>query len=363
MTDQASIAAREKCLMEAADWLLRLRRGAVTPATIAEWRTWRQSSPENDQAFAEIQSVWEVAESVPRHSVDASDISADTYTAETPVAQWLLASSATSSIVHGLRTRSPVFRNAGWVTAAAIGLTAIALNWFGATRSTGSQVTEVATSIGVQREVKLADGSMITLAGGSHLRAHLTATERQITLAAGEAYFHVAKDKSRPFVVQAFDAKVTAIGTAFNVRAENHMVRVAVTEGIVEVARPTVTADTRAGDEKVHLTAGRELTWQAGHAAPVVALVNRTRATSWLSGTLEFSDEPLSSVVTAINRYSPHPLRILEPAVGEYRFTGTVEVTRIDEWLTGLPNVFPVVVDSAGNEHVIAAVPGATIEK
>lgn len=360
MTDQTSIAARDKCLTEAADWLLRLREDAATPETIAELRAWRRSSPENDRAFSDIQAVWEAAGSVPRRSVDESDILSDTCTGETPVAQ-CLALWATSSIVHRLRTRSTVFRSAGWLTAAAVGLAAIAFHWFGAARSTGSQVTEVVTSIGAQREVKLADGSTITLAGGSHLRAHLTATERQITLAAGEAYFRVAKDRRRPFVVQALDAKVTAVGTAFNVRAENHMVRVAVTEGVVEVARPTATADTRADDEKVHLSAGRELTWQAGHAAPVVALVNRTRATSWLSGTLEFSDEPLSSVIAAINRYSPHPLRILEPAVGEYRFTGTVEVTRIDEWLTGLPSIFPVAVNRAGNEHVIvpAMVPSA----
>jgi transmembrane sensor len=93
----------------------------------------------------------------------------------------------------------------------------------------------------------------------------------------------------------------------------------------------------------------------------MIDVVDGSRATSWLSGTLEFSDESLSSVVAAINRYSQHPLRILEPTVGEYRFTGTVEVTRIDEWLASLPNVFPVAVNNAGNEYVI--VPNEIIGK
>jgi transmembrane sensor len=350
MMDQAS---REKRLMEAADWLLRLRDTAVTPATIAEWRMWCRSSPENDQAFSEIQAVWEATGSLPHRAVDADQVLSDTYNGETPVAQWLAASSPPLQVMPKPWMRSKLSRNIGWLSAAAAGLVAIALPWSDIMHSHATQTTEVVTSVGMQREVKLQDGSTVTLAGGSRLRVHLTAAERQITLAEGEAYFQVAKDKHRPFVVQALDAKVTAVGTAFNVRAENHVVRVAVTEGVVEVARPTVVANNHADDEKVHLTAGRELTWQAGRAAPVVAVIDRTRATSWLSGTLEFSDEPLSSVVAAINRYSQNPLHIAEPAVGEYRFTGTVDVTRIDEWLTGLPNIFPVAVNRAGNEEVI----------
>lgn len=361
MTGRTSIAAREESLTEAANWLLKLREAAVTPATIAEWRAWCRSSPENERAFSEIQSVWDAAGSVPRLSADADAIADDRYTGEAPVAQWLAASPASPRVAHNHWTRNTGLKFAGWFTAAAAGLAMFTVNWFGVMHSDAQQTTEIVTSVGMQREVKLADGSVITLAGGSRLRAHLTGTQRQITLAAGEAYFSVAKDKRRPFVVRALDAKVTAVGTAFNVRAENRTVRVAVTEGVVEVARPTVIPNTHAGDETVHLVAGSELTWQADRAAPVVALVERTRAASWRSGTLEFSDEPLSSVIAAINRYSPQPLRILEPAVGEYRFTGTVEVTRIDEWLAGLPNIFPVTVNHPGDELVIAS--SAAIEK
>ena len=361
MTDRTSIAAREERLTEAANWLLRLREAGVTPATVVEWQAWCRRSQENERAFSEIQSVWDRAESVPRLAADAGAIADDRYTGEVPVAQWPAASTATPPAARTPSTRNAALKFAGWFAAAAAGLAAFTVNWFDAMHSDGPQATEIVTSVGMQREVKLADGSVITLAGGSRLRAHLTDTQRQITLAAGEAYFHVAKDNRRPFVVRALDAEVTAVGTAFNVRAENHTVRVAVTEGVVEVARPSVVPNTHAGDEKVHLTAGRELTWQADRATPVVVSVERTRAASWRSGTLEFSDEPLSSVIAAINRYSPQPLRILEPAVGEYRFTGTVEVTRIDEWLAGLPSIFPVAVNHAGDEYMI--VPDVAIEK
>ncbi len=64
-------------------------------------------------------------------------------------------------------------------------------------------------------------------------------------------------------------------------------------------------------------------------------------------------DEPLSSVVAAINRYSTIPVKIDSPAVSGLHYTGTVVADRADEWLRGLPNVFPVVVQDNGSLGVV----------
>src|SRR3546814_16020939 len=60
---------------------------------------------------------------------------------------------------------------------------------------------------------------------------------RQIALKSGEAWFQVAKDRARPFVVEIGDVRVRAVGTAFSVRREANGVDVQVTEGVVEVWR------------------------------------------------------------------------------------------------------------------------------
>ena len=52
-------------------------------------------------------------------------------------------------------------------------------------------------------EVTLADGSQVTLNTGTQLRVSITEHERRAELASGEAYFEIAKDPSRPFVVKA----------------------------------------------------------------------------------------------------------------------------------------------------------------
>ncbi len=59
--------------------------------------------------------------------------------------------------------------------------------------------------------------------------------ERRIELQEGEAYFTVAKDPGRPFVVEAGDKRVVAIGTQFAVRREGGEVRVVVTEGSINL--------------------------------------------------------------------------------------------------------------------------------
>ncbi|MBL8264966.1 MAG: FecR domain-containing protein [Steroidobacter sp.] len=85
------------------------------------------------------------------------------------------------------------------------------------------------------------DGSQLTLGGASTVLADLSETKRTVQLTSGEALFDVAHDPSRPFVVIAGDARITAIGTAFSVRHTGSRIHVAVASGIVAVT----TADGR----------------------------------------------------------------------------------------------------------------------
>ncbi len=79
------------------------------------------------------------------------------------------------------------------------------------------------------------DGSRITLNTDSQIRVDLTVKERRVELQQGEAFFEVAHDASRPFIVRAGNKRVIAVGTRFSVRREANDVRVVVTEGKVRV--------------------------------------------------------------------------------------------------------------------------------
>ncbi|MEJ1963522.1 MAG: FecR domain-containing protein [Gammaproteobacteria bacterium] len=91
------------------------------------------------------------------------------------------------------------------------------------------------TPVGGLASVPMEDGSRITLNTDSQIRVDLTVKERRVELQQGEAFFEVAHDASRPFIVRAGNKRVIAVGTRFSVRREANDVRVVVTEGKVRV--------------------------------------------------------------------------------------------------------------------------------
>src|SRR6202035_408397 len=111
------------------------------------------------------------------------------------------------------------------------------------------------------------------------VRVELTPQERHIRLDDGEAFFEVAHDAGRPFVVQVGNTRVIAVGTKFSVRRNGDDIRVVVTEGKVRVesrlavgvmdserlatasegrgaARPATDVSGEGGTGEVFLTAG-----------------------------------------------------------------------------------------------------------
>jgi len=101
--------------------------------------------------------------------------------------------------------------------------------------------THIRTQIGERREITLTDGSVVRLSPNTDLRIWLQPRLRSVMIVQGEALFHVAKDASRPFVVDAASAKVQAVGTMFSVVRNDESVIVTVAEGIVRVT-PTMTS-------------------------------------------------------------------------------------------------------------------------
>jgi len=93
------------------------------------------------------------------------------------------------------------------------------------------------TAVGSIKALPMKDGSTITLNTDSDIRVAMSDTERRVDLDKGEAFFEVAKDLNRPFVVRVGAERVIAVGTKFSVRREAEDVRVIVTEGRVRVER------------------------------------------------------------------------------------------------------------------------------
>lgn len=91
------------------------------------------------------------------------------------------------------------------------------------------------TRVGEIRSMQLADGSVAVINSGTALRVAFTRAERHVEMTKGEAWFQVAHNKARPFVVASGPYRVQAVGTAFDVRREGEAARVVVTTGVVKI--------------------------------------------------------------------------------------------------------------------------------
>jgi transmembrane sensor len=180
----------------------------------------------------------------------------------------------------------------------------------------------LSTGIGQQASFRMADGSTITVNTGSTLSVSETDTQRSTLIKQGEAFFEVAKNPRKPFVVEAEGVKVTALGTAFAVRDLGiDGVLVTLAHGRVRVDMPAVAGGP--AQSKI-LSPDTQLRWQAGHYR--TAAVDVGQQLGWRQGMLAFDRTPLDQVVAEINRYSPQEIVIANQALARHPISGSFRI-------------------------------------
>jgi len=200
------------------------------------------------------------------------------------------------------------------------------------------------TAKGQQRQLTLDDGSVITLDTASTVQVAYAAHRRDAALLQGQAFFRVAKDINRPFVVTAGDRLITAVGTAFDVRMDGGRVRVALIEGRVHVDALTPRGLARFVPALATQTldAGQELV-AAVDGAVSVTVADVERMARWQEDQLIFRDDTVEAAVAELNRYSNAPIVIRDPRIAALRVSGVFGTNRQDNFLAALTSYYPIV--------------------
>ena len=172
---------------------------------------------------------------------------------------------------------------------------------------------QIETALGEMRRVPLQDGSLAAVNTDTMLAVDLQPGSRNVRIDKGEAWFQVAKDKTRPFVVAAGDVRVRAVGTAFSVRRLEEGADVQVTEGVVEVW----TIGREAGLTRISAGARTHVSYSGGSAAITEnrAVIDRTLA--WRDGQLVFDGDTLGDAAAEFNRYNAVKIRVAPELAGE----------------------------------------------
>ena len=105
-------------------------------------------------------------------------------------------------------------------------------------QSANTEIAEILDPAGTQSRIVLSDGSIVTLKDGSrlNLKNSFMGATREITLE-GEAFFEIAHNPSKPFIIHTGSVRTTVLGTSFSIKAipGETSITVAVVEGKVKV--------------------------------------------------------------------------------------------------------------------------------
>ncbi len=277
----------------AVEWVARVDRAGSDAAVRAELEAWLAGDDRRRGAYFRAEAAWNMLD---RASVLGAG-QAPQRKAANPRDDWF--------------SRRRVLQGSGAVAAAMI-VGAVGLTLFTAPDQ------RIQTAIGEIRRIPLSDGSFTAVNTQTTLEVAMKPDVRQVALRKGEAWFRVAKDRARPFIVEIGDVRVKAVGTAFAVRRTGEGVDVHVTEGVVEVWR--------VGDEAnaQRAAAGTRALVVPGKAIAAVAAASEEtdRTLAWRTGQLVFDGDTVAEAVAEFNRYNVRKMEITDTALAEQKMVG-----------------------------------------
>jgi len=179
------------------------------------------------------------------------------------------------------------------------------------------------------RDIALEDGSTVSLAPGSALAVAFGPSDRGVTLLAGEAFFAVTPEASRPFRVTARTVRATVVGTQFDIRLDPQAVEVAVSHGRVQVESAGIADLLAAGDALRISTDGAAA--RSAIAADGIA--------GWRRGLLVLEDRTLGDAAAELERYLPGRIVISDRALASRPVTGVFDLREPERGLQGMAAV------------------------
>lgn len=240
-----------------------------------------------------------------------------------------------------------------WASAAAV-LVAVATAlwaWQGYSR------THFATARGEIRKLNLEDGTRVTLDTLSRLSVRYGSATRLVSLEAGEALFEVAKDPGRPFIVQAGNVRVRAVGTAFVVdRRSDASVDVIVTHGTVDVWR-----EASSPEPAVRVDAHKRLVTTPVQAAQPAELTaaQLAGAVAWENGVIDLNGRTIQEAAAEFNRYNARTIVIRDPALGSQTVVGQFQTTDPVAFVTAAAAMLDARVRTDGDRLILESGPTA----
>lgn len=175
----------------------------------------------------------------------------------------------------------------------------------------------LSTARGESYQLILADGSKVWLNASSSIRfpASFVTNERSVEIS-GEAYFEIAKDKSKPFRVKVNDMTVEVLGTHFDINSygDEATINTTLIEGSVKVSK---------GNKTLLLAPGHQSQLQPNGNLNLVKNVNLDEVIAWKEGNFHFESADISSILRQFARWYDVEI-VIEGKLKPRKFFGIV---------------------------------------
>jgi len=203
---------------------------------------------------------------------------------------------------------------------------------------------EIVTQPGTKTHLFLPDSTEVWLNAASSLKfpSVFVGNERRINLE-GEAIFKVFNNKRKPFIVGTSSMEVEAVGTVFNVSAYSGDLKFSTTlaEGKVKIT------DKVKPKEVMFIEPGSQLNYNTNDKTYEAQNVRVQDVIAWRDGVLIFNETPFYEVAAKLGRWFNADIKINDPSIANYRFTGTFTSESLDQVMELLTLSTPIAYSSS----------------
>jgi transmembrane sensor len=302
---------------QATHWFTRLQADDISEYEKKRFHDWYHVDPAHKAAYEQVQKFWALLEN-PAMRVHTKINTTQRRTAYKPHPALRLAwASCALALIVMVTIQLPGYYQ----------------NW----------QSDYYTQPGERQTVNLQDGSQLTLNTDTAIAVEFSEQQRCIRLLRGEAYFKVAPNKARPFIVAADNVTTRAVGTAFSVNALDDNIQVAVNEGIVAV---------NANQQELQLKASQQANYRHGQLVEDPVVIED--ALAWRNGQVVFDHQPLAQVIQTVNRYRKGAIVVANSSLAKRIISGVFKTDDPKAVVAALKNTLHTrVLDIAGGVVVL----------
>ncbi len=331
------------------DLITRYFSGEITEEELRLLSGWLKADVRNEELFTQFRKTWQLVEKQKIYSSLNTD------------QEWNALQEKISALIPGKENQAKVisltpnrksivssFRKIWKVAAVVTILLASAfILLFNILKLRDTVVTaQTSNSVHV-----LPDGTVVSLHAGSQIKyaSAFNSKTRKVELT-GEAYFEVAHDKTKPFIVSSGDARVEVLGTKFNVnsRTSSGTMEVVLTTGKVSVYYKTK------ADENMLLNPGEKAVLSPEEKQITKSSNTDPNYMAWKTRVLVFDNETLAQVVNTLQNVYQIPVKIANPDLSECRVTASFNNQSLASVLQVLKETLDLKVKQNGNKIEIS---------